>query len=73
MNQLLQRAIEAVVQLPSETQDEIARLMLDLAQQDVAEVIDPAHLGDVLEGLAQAERREFATPEQVASAFRRFG
>jgi hypothetical protein len=36
------------------------------------EQIDPAHLGDVLESLAQAKRREFATDAEVETAFRRF-
>jgi hypothetical protein len=36
------------------------------------EPIDPAHLADVLESLAQARRREFASDEEVAAAFRRF-
>jgi hypothetical protein len=33
---------------------------------------DPAHLTPVLEGLAQAKRREFATNDEVEAAFRRF-
>jgi hypothetical protein len=36
------------------------------------EQIDPAHLADVLEGLAQAKRREFATDAEIEAAFRRF-
>ena len=36
------------------------------------EEIDPAHLADVLEGLAQAKRREFATDAEVEAALRRF-
>jgi hypothetical protein len=36
------------------------------------EEIDPAHLPDVLESLAQAKRREFATDAEVEAAFRRF-
>jgi len=34
--------------------------------------IDPAHLAAVLEGLARAKRREFATDDEVEAAFRRF-
>ena len=37
------------------------------------ELVDPAHLVAVLEGLAQAKRREFATAEEMKAAFRRFG
>ncbi len=73
MTQLLQQAITAVEQLPRDAQDEIARLMLSLAGNESAEQIDPAHLADVQEALSQAERGDFATPEAVASAFRRFG
>jgi hypothetical protein len=48
--------------------------MLSLAQPSEGELdyVDPAHLPDVLEGLAQARRREFATDAQVAGAFSRF-
>jgi hypothetical protein len=34
--------------------------------------VDPAHLPAVLEGLAQAKRREFATDAEVEAVFRRF-
>jgi hypothetical protein len=37
--------------------------------EEEAEQIDPAHLADVLEGLAQAKRREFATDAEVKAAF----
>ncbi|MGO9487299.1 MAG: hypothetical protein ACLPX9_22425 [Rhodomicrobium sp.] len=36
------------------------------------EDIDPAHLTDVLESLAQAKRREFVADAEVEAAFRRF-
>ncbi|HEU0084577.1 MAG TPA: hypothetical protein VFQ87_17100 [Bradyrhizobium sp.] len=39
---------------------------------DEPEAIDPADLPAVLEGLAQAKRREFATDAEVEAAFRRF-
>ena len=66
-------ALEAVRQLPEQSQDEIARAMLLLAQSDAEpEPIDPAHLADVLESLAQAKRRECATDAEVEAAFRRF-
>jgi DNA-binding TFAR19-related protein (PDSD5 family) len=74
MTKLLEKALEAVRLLPPENQDEIARAMLTLAGEGPApEEIDPAHLPDVLESLAQAKRREFATDAEVEAAFRRFG
>ena len=73
MTKLLEKALEAVRQLPPDSQDEIARAMLNLAGEDgQPETIDPAHLADVLESLAQAKRREFATDAEVEAAFRRF-
>ena len=73
MTKLLEKAFEAVRQLPEYSQDEIARAMLILAQSDAEpERIDPAHLRAVIEGLAQAKRREFASDAEVEAAFRRF-
>ena len=73
MTKLLQKALEAVRLLPPKNQDDIARAMLALAGDEFEpENIDPAHLPDVLEGLAQAKRREFATDIEVEAAFRRF-
>jgi hypothetical protein len=73
MTKLLERALEAVSRLSRDTQDEIARAMLRLAASDgEPEEIDAAHLPAVLEGLAQAKRREFASDAEVEAAFRRF-
>lgn len=73
MTKLLDKAVEAVRQLPSDSQDEIARAMLRLvAGEEPPEPIDPVHLPAVLEGLAQAKQRQFATDEEVEAAFRSF-
>ena len=73
MTKLLEQAIEAVRRLPADSQDDIARAILYLAGSEVeVEPLDPAHLAAVLEGLAQAKRREFATDDEVEAAFRRF-
>ena len=74
MTKLLDQAVDTVRRLPPDNQDQIARAMLSLAQSGDGEVegIDPAHLADVLEGLAQARRREFASDAEVAAAFGRF-
>jgi hypothetical protein len=37
-----------------------------------AEEINPKHLRDVLESLAQAGRRRFASDEEIEAALRRF-
>jgi hypothetical protein len=73
MTKLLEEALEAVRQLPPESQDDIARAMLTLAGNDAEpEEIDPAHLPAVLEDLAQAKRRELASDAEVEAAFRHF-
>jgi hypothetical protein len=73
MTKLLEKALEAVLRLPADAQDEIARAMLNFAGNEAEpEPIDPAHLTDVLESLAQAWRRQFATDAEVEAAFRRF-
>ncbi len=72
MTKLFEQAIAAVKRLSPEEQDEIAHAMLALAGEGEPEAIDPAHLPDVLESLAQAKRRQFATDAEVEAAFRRF-
>lgn len=73
MTKLLEQALEAVSRLSAANQDEIARVMLRLAANDGdPEEVDAAHLPAVLEGLAQAKRREFASDAEVEAAFRSF-
>jgi Ca2+-binding EF-hand superfamily protein len=73
MTKLLEKALEAVRRLPPDSQDEIALAMLTLSgTEEGAEEVDAAHLPAVLEGLAQAKRREFATDDEIEAAFRRF-
>jgi hypothetical protein len=73
MTKLLEKALEAVRRLRADSQDKIALAMLSLSgNEGEPEEIDPAHLPVVLEGLAQAKRRQFATDAEVEAAFRRF-
>jgi hypothetical protein len=73
MTKLLEQALEAVRLLSPDDQDQIALAMLTLTgQQGEPEEVDPAHLSAVLDGLAQAKRRQFATASEVEAAFRRF-
>ena len=72
MTKLLERAFEAA-RLPADSQDEIARAIFNLTgDEGEPEDIDPAHLADVLESLAQAKRRSFAADAEVEAALRRF-
>jgi hypothetical protein len=73
MTKLLEKALEAVRSLSPDDQDQIALAMLTLTgKQGEPEEVDPAHLAAVLEGLAQAKRRQFSSPGEVEAAFRRF-
>ncbi|PSJ62532.1 hypothetical protein [Kumtagia ephedrae] len=72
MNELLRKAVEAVQRLPDADQEEVARMMLTVAESDAVEDIDAAHLPDVLEGLAQMRHGEFASDAGIAATFRRF-
>ena len=58
----IEDAIDALRQLTAESQNELAGYILHLAGNDDREPedIDPADLPAVLEGMAQAKRREFA-------------
>jgi hypothetical protein len=73
MTKLLADALEVVTRLPADSQDEIARAMLRLAQGDgEPEVTSAEHQPAVLEGLARAKAGQFASESEVEAAFRRF-
>jgi hypothetical protein len=69
MTNLRDEAIETVKDLPPSSQEEIAQVMLALASgPDDNEPIDLFDVAAVLEGVEQAERGQFASPDRVAKA-----
>ena len=73
MTELLEKALAAVRRLPDVAQNEVAHAILAFAgDPEEAEDIHPDHLPDVLRGLEQARRGEFASDQHVAAAFKRF-
>jgi Spy/CpxP family protein refolding chaperone len=64
MTKLLEQAIAAVSALPEEEQDEIARIMLELAS-DEEYVLTPEDEAELKASIAEAERGEFATDEEI--------
>ncbi len=72
MTELLSKAIRAVEALDPAEQDKIAEAILRLAHADELEEIDPEHLREVEEGLAEIARGDLATHEEVEAAFRSF-
>jgi predicted transcriptional regulator len=66
MTRLLEQAVETVRGLPPEIQDELARMLLQLAGQDQPLLqLTAEEAASFDESLAQADRGDFATDEQV--------
>ena len=66
MTKLLEQAVETVRGLPPEIQDELARMLLQLAGEDQPLLqLGPEDEKSLDESLAQADSGEFATDEQV--------
>jgi hypothetical protein len=74
MTKLLEHAVEAVRALPPEAQDDLARMLLQLAGEDHPMVqLSAEEEASFDESLAQAERGEFATDEQVRAIWAKHG
>ncbi len=71
MIKALEVAIEKLKRLPEDKQAYAAKVIEEIAAADDAFRIPDDHLPGVLEGLAQAERGEFASDEEVERALRR--
>lgn len=74
MTALLDIAIDQVRALPPERQDEIAQVLLDMAAtgEDIY-VLTPAEKASLAESIAQAERGEFASDEEVEAIWAKHG
>ena len=74
MSQLLEQALQALRGLTPETQDALARILLQLAGDDQSIVRLSAEEEASFEAsLAQAERREFATDDQIKAIWAKHG
>jgi hypothetical protein len=71
MTKLLDMAIEAASQLSPEEQDELARTILEIVHggSDEVYVLSDEENAAIDLALAQADRGEFATEEEVAALF----
>jgi predicted transcriptional regulator len=73
MTTLLDKAVAAARCLTPEEQDEIARMILAMAENDdEGEEIDPEDLEAIDRGLDDIKHGRIATDEQVEAAFRSF-
>jgi hypothetical protein len=74
MTELLEQAIAKVRQLPEEDQDLAADFLFALAaKRSPPERLDEETRAAIREGLAQAERGEFVSDEEMAAFFARRG
>jgi predicted transcriptional regulator len=74
MMKLLKEAVEKLSELPEGRQDELARMLIDVAASDLSPYqLSAEDRAAIEEGLAQADRGEFATDEQVAALWEKFG
>jgi hypothetical protein len=74
MTKLLDQALEAVRLLPPDDQDEIARVILELAGSEPAPVsLSPEERDAIARSKAAAEHGEFATDEPVRAVWAKHG
>jgi predicted transcriptional regulator len=72
MTDLMEKALAAVGRWPAAQQDEAADLLLALDRLGTTYVASDEELAAIDEALAQAERGEYASDEEVEAAFARF-
>jgi hypothetical protein len=74
MTKLLEQAFEAARSLPPAMQDEMARVIIAMTgEQTPAMQLSPEEEASFEESLAQAERDEFATDDQVRAIWAKHG
>ena len=74
MTKLLDQAIEAVRVLPPDEQDDIARLLLQLARDDAQPVaLTPDERAAISRSKEAAARGEFASDDQVRATWAKHG
>jgi len=74
MTKLLEKAFAAVSALPDDEQDEVARVMLDLAGDDQGPyILTPEEEADLDASIAEAGRGAFATDEEIRAIWAKHG
>jgi predicted transcriptional regulator len=74
MTRLLEQAIETVSALPDDVQDDLARILLQFAGvEQPAYVLTPEEEADIDASLAEAERGEFASDEEIRAMWAKHG
>jgi len=74
MTKLLEHAIERVRVLPQKRQNDIARSLMHIAQDEPCQLpLSPQQVAQIKEGIRQTKEGKFASPKRVAQMWRRFG
>ncbi len=74
MTKLLEEAVQKLSQLPKGRQDELAQMLIDVAASDLSPYkLTAEEIQQIEEAMGQAERGEFASDEEVAGMWKRFG
>jgi len=74
MTKLLEHAVDAVRALPPEVQDDLARILLQFAGEEQPAIqLTVEEESSFEESLAQEDRGEFATDEQVRAIWAKHG
>ena len=74
MTKLLERAVETARALPPEMQDDIARMMLQLAgEEPPVYVLTPEEESSLATARAQAARGEFASDDEMRRIWAKHG
>jgi hypothetical protein len=74
MTKLFEHAVDIARGLPPEVQDDLAHVLLELAGEDQPVVeLTSEEEASFRKSLAQADRREFATDEEVRTAWAKYG
>lgn len=72
MTKLLDKAILRLRALPRERQDELAEVILDLAEE-AHYTLTAAQIAEVTAAMEEADRGEFATESELAALWKKFG
>jgi hypothetical protein len=74
MTRLLEQAFNKVATLPDAEQDELARVLLELAGVDQPPIqLTPEEDADLAEAEAEIARGELASPEEVSAMWKKHG
>ncbi len=73
MTKLLEQGIEAVKDLSADRQDLAGELLLSLAQSRPRYSLTAGQVADLKLSIAEADRGDYASDQEIAEAWKKFG